>query len=767
MSDFLEESRRRKAARAAAAEKSLSSDLAQTTVAHSGVGFGEKPAPPKGQAELSSGHTPGYFPTPDYEKLPSDVKALSYPAAFLGGLSAGSADEVAGGIDALAQGKNYSEAKPAWERFYNASRQYHPTLTMAGAMAPSLIPESKVPAFLARLPGFVKAAGYGAIQGAGDAPMGGDTLGEAALGAGGSLLGYGALRGVGGLSREGLKRFDQARLGITEAAIEAKQPQEKILMGGTTPAGEDKRRAALNYAINATDPSDPNKKLIPWFGSTQGNLERIRGDAKRPSLQQVLGQRKGALVDELEAGRKITPGATFEGMPERISREMKSASGDVGLMPKRYVLALEANKGTFFDEQATTALEQKKAKEMMAAASGLEKAKAAADVETRKMESARRAEFETWKQRTKKAQADRDAEFKSALQAWKSEKRGVESAAEAERAAKVAAIQAENKAFLDSLRGVYGKSGKQSPYSEPKLGPSMEATAKKMMADRLASVPPVEVKFDKPMPLPGAPPPAIPPPAPLPEDAFSAIRASVSDAAAKLRAAQQIKTDPVLKTGGSLPGGAYNLKEIGFAKEPFSRAMRELESKEARAYENPEHMAAAFTRRGIKDAENQQAMSLAVESGDPSKYQEFLDAKREAGIGSQLTRVADSALKRVRGNMPLGVPEVITGASALSGMLGGGHGFGESAAVALPVAAAVGAARRYGPNFAANLMNSAQNSKTLTFGYPLPDVVAGVGVRASQLAPQMSSVMEPLRKYFETKKLDEEEAKSNYVKNGG
>lgn len=722
-----------KARKQAELEASLKSDMAQTAVAHSGVGYDEKPAPPKGQAELSGGHTPGYFPTPAYESLPSDVKALSYPAAFLGGLTAGNADEIAGGFESLAQGKPYSEVKPTQERFYNASRQYHPTLTVAGAMLPSLIPETKAPAFLAKLPGFVKAAGYGAIQGAGDAPIGGDTLGEAALGAGGNLLGYGALRGVGGLSREGLKRFDQARLGMIEAALEAKQPQEKILMGGKTPAGEDKRRAALNYAINASDQNDPNKKLIPWFGSTQGNLERIQGDTKRPSLQQALGQRKGALVEELESHRNLTPGATFEGMPERIGREIKTAEGDVGLMPKRYSAALEANRGTFFDEQATTALAQRKAKAVDSATSGLEKAKAAAEVETRRIESARRAEFEAWKQ----------------------EQRAAQQAAEAERAGKISAIEADNKAFLNSLRGVYGKSGKQSPYSEPKLGPSMEQAAKKMMDERLAAVPPVEVNFNR------------PPPDPLPDDAFASVRASVAEAAEKLRAAGQMKTEPVLKAGGSLPGGAYNLKEIGFAKEPFSRAMRELESKEARAYENPEHMAAAFTRRGIKDAENQQAMSLAVESGEPSLYQDFLGAKREAGIGSQLTRVADSALKRVRGNMPLGVPEVITGASALSGMLGGGHGLGESAAVAIPVTMAVGAARRYGPNFAANLMNSAQNSKTLTFGYPLPDVVAGVGVRASQLAPQVSSVMEPIRKYFQTKTLDEEEAKKHFNDSGG
>lgn len=318
-----------KARKQAELEASLKSDLARTTVAHSGIGYSEPPAPPKGQAELSSGHTPGYFPTPDYEKLPSDVKALSYPAAFLGGLSAGSADEVAGGIDALAQGKNYSEAKPAWERFYNASRQYHPTLTVAGAMAPSLLPESKAPALLAKLPGFVKAAGYGAIQGAGDAPMGGDTLGEAALGAGGNLLGYGALRGAGAAVRGAARRLDQARLNSVESALGFKTPEaRKAFADASDP--EARRDEILSSVMRMSHPSRPGESLVRPGRTSEEILEAIKGTASQPGLKELSGASLQGLRRELESGRRTTPGATLADIPAALRREAESVGGYEG-----------------------------------------------------------------------------------------------------------------------------------------------------------------------------------------------------------------------------------------------------------------------------------------------------------------------------------------------------------------------------------------------------------------------------------------------------
>ena len=309
------------------AEWKASEDARETEAAKYGRTFRPTKAPSK--AALVAGHSPGYFPTPPWESLPADVKALSYPMAFLGGASAGNADEVAGLIDVAAQGKPYSEAKVPWERAYGASRQYHPTLAIAGAMAPSLIPEGKVPSFLAKLPGFIKAAGYGAVQGAGDAPMGGDTLGESLSGAAGNLAGYGALRGLGSTIGGLAKRVDQARLNSVESALGLKTPDtRKAFADALDP--EARRSEVLGSVMKMSHPLKPGESLVRPGRTSEEILEAIKGGEGSPGIRQLAGANLQGLRSELESGRRMTPGATLVDVPAMLRREADSAGGVEG-----------------------------------------------------------------------------------------------------------------------------------------------------------------------------------------------------------------------------------------------------------------------------------------------------------------------------------------------------------------------------------------------------------------------------------------------------
>lgn len=328
MSDLLERNRQLRAKKQAELEASLKSDMAQTAVAHSGVGYDEQPAPPKGQAELRGGQDPAYFPTPDWEKLPSDVKALSYPMSFLGGLTAGNADEVAGAFDAVGQGKPYAQVKPTWERFGSASRQYHPIGSALGAVASAAMP-GKEPAWLAKLPGILKVAGIGAAQGAGDTKMGGDTLGEALSGAGSAVAGYGALRGVGAGIRGAATRIDKARLNSVESALGFKTPEaRKAFADASDPEG--RREDVLKAVMKMSHPSRPEESLVRPGRTTEEILEAIKGTSGQPGIKQLSGASLQGLREELESGRRKTPGANLADIPAVLRREAEAAGGYEG-----------------------------------------------------------------------------------------------------------------------------------------------------------------------------------------------------------------------------------------------------------------------------------------------------------------------------------------------------------------------------------------------------------------------------------------------------
>lgn len=328
MSDLLEKNRALRAKKQAELEASLKSDMAQTAVAHSGVGYDEPPPPPKEQAELKAGQDPAYFPTPDWEKLPADVKALSYPMSFLGGLTAGNADEVAAAFDVAGKGKSYSEAKPTWERFASASRQYHPIGSALGALSTAAIPGT-APAWVSKIPGVIKAAGIGAAQGFGDAPMGGDTLGETLSGAGSAVAGYGALRGIGAGIRGAATRLDKARLNSVESALGFKTPEaRKAFADASDPEG--RREDVLKAVMKMSHPSRPEESLVRPGRTTEEILEAIKGTSGQPGIKQLAGANLQGLRKELESGRRSTPGATMADIPELLRREASEVGGYEG-----------------------------------------------------------------------------------------------------------------------------------------------------------------------------------------------------------------------------------------------------------------------------------------------------------------------------------------------------------------------------------------------------------------------------------------------------
>jgi hypothetical protein len=208
---------------------------------------------------------------------PSSLEAAARGAAQ--GLTLGHADEIAGGLEHLATGKPYDQARDESRANFRAAKEAHPVVTGVTEAAAS------TPAYVAASAGLGPVAGpaaVGAIQGEGnsDAPLlSGDTAKEAALG--------GAVGAVTGKVGE----MVSGALNPSELAATAEEQAAKAAGANSADfrrLGADKIRQAGRTLLD-------NDVLSP-AASTDAMAERVAG------LNDEASKTIGAILKRAEGG---------------------------------------------------------------------------------------------------------------------------------------------------------------------------------------------------------------------------------------------------------------------------------------------------------------------------------------------------------------------------------------------------------------------------------------------------------------------------------